>query len=52
MLRNGWRNARVVHACDGEEGCPRRWDGETAERLDRDFAALGIEHLSLRHPDL
>lgn len=48
MVRNGWKDAQVVHVGDGEEGYPGSWDEETAARLDKGFAALGIEYLSIR----
>jgi hypothetical protein len=48
MLRNGWKDARIIHVGDGEEGYPDHWDEETVERLDKGFASLGIEYLSIR----
>jgi hypothetical protein len=48
MVRNGWKDARIVHVGDGEEGYPDRWDENTAKRLDQGFASLGIEYLSIR----
>ncbi|MCU0750384.1 MAG: hypothetical protein MUF13_12640 [Akkermansiaceae bacterium] len=48
LLRNGWRDARIIHVGDGEEGYPGKWDDETAQRLDKGFSALGIEYLSIR----
>jgi hypothetical protein len=48
MLRKGWKNVRIVHVGDGEEGYPGSWDEDTAVRLDKGFAALGLEYLSIR----
>ncbi len=48
IRQKGFRDARLIHVGDGEEGYPSWWTADTAERLDREFAALGIEYLSIR----
>lgn len=48
IAKRGLRNCRLIHVGDGEEGYPSHWDNKTPERLDADFAQIGIEYISIR----
>jgi hypothetical protein len=47
LSERGIRDATVIHVGDGAEGFPD-WRARTAESLDKRFAALGIQYLSIR----
>jgi hypothetical protein len=47
LSERGIRDATVIHVGDGAEGFPD-WRATTAESLDKRFAALGIQYLSIR----
>lgn len=48
IAKRGLRNCRLIHLGDGEEGYPSHRDDQTPEKLNGDFAKLGIEYLSIR----
>ncbi len=47
LRQRGISDSTVVHVGDGGEGFPG-WRAKTAEELDKRFAAIGIEYLSIR----
>lgn len=48
LAKRGLRDSRVIHLGDGEEGYREHWDEETPERINQDFARIGIEYFSIR----